>query len=330
MKKILRITRKALVVLISAFVVLLAFLLVFYVLENKRLEKNDRMLLENASTRLIQSDTADIMSRLPLNLIPVPQKTLIMEGFYQVPENPVYTADDTLTDEIDAILLNFPEIKASFSKKQGDIVISYINDLRPEGYRMEILPGRISIEFTDIRGLHYAFVSLKILNHNHNGLLPCAVIEDYPDLPIRGLMLDISRDKVPTFETLRKIAELAADLKYNHLELYMEGFSFAYPSFRQLWENKETPVTGEEIRNLDAFCRTHFIDFVPNQNSLGHMTAWLSSEEFADLAECPDGYKFMGILDMKSTLDPSNPQSLELITKMTEDLLPNFTSDKFN
>jgi len=28
--------------------------------------------------------------------------------------------------------------------------------------------------------------------------LPCLEIEDSPDFPVRGVMLDISRDKVPT------------------------------------------------------------------------------------------------------------------------------------
>jgi hypothetical protein len=75
-------------------------------------------------------------------------------------------------------------------------------------------------------------------------------------------MLDISRNKIPTIETLKVIAQLLADLKYNHLELYIEGFSFAYPSFRRLWEGKETPLTGDEIKELDAFCRSGFIDLV--------------------------------------------------------------------
>jgi hypothetical protein len=110
----------------------------------------------------------------------------------------------------------------------------------------------------------------------------------------------------------------------------MEGFSFAYPSFKDLWEGKETPVTGEEIQALDAFCKEHYIDLVPNQNSFGHMMAWLATDQYKDLAECPDGYKMLGLIDMKSTLDPSDHRSIELVTRMTDDLLPNFSSSTFN
>jgi hypothetical protein len=126
------------------------------------------------------------------------------------------------------------------------------------------------------------------------------------------------------------ITHFLSDLKFNHLELYIEGFSFAYPTFTQLWEGSETPLTGEEIRQLDAFCLENGIDLVPNQNSLGHMTAWLATQEYQDLAECPGGYKLLGLISMKSTLDPNDPRSLGLITRMTDDLLPNFTSDYFN
>lgn len=317
-------------ILVSLAICLAAFLLIFYALQDKKMDETQEQLLRNNSTRVIHSDTMDIAASLPLKLIPVPQKVLIMEGFYQMPEKPLYMVHDSLKEALNDILIRTSGIQASYSPNQGDIVVRHVNDLPMEGYRLEILPGNISIEFTNRKGLYYAFISLKILIHNHNGLLPCAIIEDYPDLAVRGLMVDISRNKIPTLETLKEIAQLIADLKYNHLELYIEGFSFAYPSFRNLWEKTETPLTGDEIKELDKFCLDHYIDLVPNQNSLGHMMAWLGTTEYADLAECPDGYKFMGLIEMKSTLDPSDPRSIELVTAMTDDLLPNFSSESFN
>ena len=58
--------------------------------------------------------------------------------------------------------------------------------------------------------------------------------------------------------------------------------------------------------------------------------AWLATDEFKDLAECPNGYKALGLMSMKGTLDPSDPRSIELVTRMTDDLLPNFTSQYYN
>jgi len=107
-------------------------------------------------------------------------------------------------------------------------------------------------------------------------------------------MLDISRGKVPTLETLYKVVDLLSDLKYNHLQLYIEGFSFGYPSFKHLWENTEIPIKPNEFRQLDAYCKDNYIELVPNQNSVGHMGAWLATEEYKDLAECLKVINYLG------------------------------------
>ena len=149
-------------------------------------------------------------------------------------------------------------------------------------------------------------------------------------MEIRGIMLDISRDKVPKYETLTTLIEQLSLLKYNLLQLYVEGFSFGYPSIKSLWEAKETPITPEEIEKLDKYCKEHFIELVPNQNSLGHMQAWLDTETYSYLAECPDGYELLPLQKVKTTLDPTNGESIELVKKMMNDMLPHFTSNKFN
>jgi hexosaminidase len=102
------------------------------------------------------------------------------------------------------------------------------------------------------------------------------------------------------------------------------------PRLKAYGEKTETPLTPQEIKQLDVYCKDRFMELVPNQNSLGHMDAWLAAEQFKGLAECPDGYKLLGLIDSKSTMSPANPQSLELVKKMSEDLLPNFTSTQFN
>jgi len=202
--------------------------------------------------------------------------------------------------------------------------------LPKEGYLLNVSPGKVEAFYSHPQGLFYALKTLEQLRRANPGGLPCLEIEDFPAMPIRGVMLDISRDKVPSLKTLLQMVDQLSALKINHLQLYVEGFSFAYPSFRELWETTETPLTGDEIRQLDIYCRERFIELAPNQNSLGHMQAWLATERFQDLAECPDGYAAIPFLKMKTTLDPYDPRSLELVKQMTADLLPNFTSHIFN
>jgi len=311
--------------------IIVILLNVYYsVLENKQARQMNGLKEATGDHAITVPSATTVREEGTLNLIPVPKKVKFTGGSYILPWKIIFSVADSLKDVAGKYLKIIPSEEQIYTSGGGNMVFIHNESLPVQGYILKIIPGRVTIEYSKRQGLWYALVSLKVMNLNYSGTIPCVTIEDSPDLEVRGLMLDISRDKVPTRETLIEVAQLLSDLKYNHLELYIEGFSFAYPSFKKLWEGKETPITGEDIEVLDAFCRDHFIDLVPNQNSLGHMMQWLATDEYKDLAECPKGYKIMGLEDMKGTLDPNDPRSLGLVTKMTDDLLPHFTSGSFN
>jgi hexosaminidase len=205
-----------------------------------------------------------------------------------------------------------------------------VRRVSPEGYTLNITEGGIRIRYSSISGAFHAVSTLKQLLRQCGRVLPCLTIEDEPGFAARGLLFDISRNKVPTMETLFTLVDQMADLKMNQLQLYIEGFSFAYASFPEVWETG-TPITGEDLLILDRYCLERFIDLVPNQNSFGHMDAWLARKEFADLAECPGGYWYNQSLFLTAgTLNPADPRSIELVEKMQDDLLPYFSSEMYN
>ena len=146
----------------------------------------------------------------------------------------------------------------------------------------------------------------------------------------RGYMLDISRDKVPTMATLRRIVDILKICNYNQFQLYTEH-AFSYSGHETVWRNS-SPVTPSEIRELDAYCRMNDIELVPNQNSFGHMERWLVHSEYNHLAAMPNGGAVTPWGTVKkepTTLDPSNPQSLEFLSGLYGELLPNFSSRLF-
>jgi hexosaminidase len=331
MKIIIKIFLWFFLVIFVLIVALMLFLYIYYSILSKNEIKTEKEMEARAKSVMIRPDSISGQTKTAfLNLIPVPKKTEVKSGYFIFPATLTYSVSDSLKRKADGFLKMFPGTKTLFQTAGGTLQFRYEGNLPVQGYTLDINPGSIIIKYSKPAGLYYAIVTLKVLRQNYSGKIPCVRIEDSPDLAVRGVMLDISRDKIPSEETLMSILQLLADLKYNHFELYIEGFSFAYPSFKDLWYGKETPVTGEEIKALDTFCRDHFIDFVPNQNSLGHMMSWLETDQYKDLAECPKGYKMLGLINAKTTLDPSDPGSLELVTKMTDDLLPNFTSENFN
>jgi len=263
-------------------------------------------------------------------LLPVPKQIVTGTGFYVLPEVIRFAAPVEMHAMLSGTLLRILDAESAPVSGMAHLRTQAKTDLPREGYHLTISTSGIDIEYADHSGLYYGINTLGQILKHQNGRLPALEITDWPDLHLRGVMLDISRDKIPTMETLYEIVDMLSMLRYNHLQLYVEGFSFGYPSFRDLWEQTETPVTGEEMQELERYAAERMIELVPNQNMLGHMSAWLAADRFAHLAECPDGYMLLGLIEHISTLDLSNPESLELVKQMTDDMLPYFSSTYFN
>lgn len=204
-----------------------------------------------------------------------------------------------------------------------------VSDPSPEAYRLEITPRQIRIAAAQPVGAARALATLRQLCRGSKEI-PVGTIEDAPAFATRGVMLDISRDRVPTMETLCALVDLFAELKFNRLELYTEH-TFAYARHPDVWADA-SPMTPEEIRALDARCAARHIELVPNQNSFGHMERWLKHPRYHDLSESPDGWIAPWGPEVRppTTLNPGDPRSLELIAGLYDELLPCFRSNRLN
>ena len=200
-----------------------------------------------------------------------------------------------------------------------------------EGYRLRITPEGITVQGHDPAGVFYGVNTLlQMTAQAGNTGLPCADIEDWPDFRARGVMLDISRDKVPTMETLFQLVDLLASWKINRLQLYIEH-TFAYRNHPEVWAGY-SPMTGEQIMALDAYCRERFVELVPNQNSFGHMRHWLRHPRYAPLAETHEEFDTPWGIRLKGpySLAPVHPGSIELVRSLFDELLPHFSSRQIN
>jgi len=200
--------------------------------------------------------------------------------------------------------------------------------LPPQGYRLRISGGGVELTAGDDAGAFYGRATLRQLRRAHDGELPLCEIDDWPDLPVRGVMLDVSRDKVPTMQTVEDLVDRLATWKVNQVQLYMEH-TFAYADHRDVWADA-SPFTAEEIQRLDGFCRERHVELVPNQNCLGHMGRWLKHDRYRQLAMFPDGWTERGRRRPPGTIDPAKPGSLALVRELLAELLPNFTSERVN
>jgi len=198
-----------------------------------------------------------------------------------------------------------------------------------EGYRLTVSGSGIKISAKTPHGVFHGVSTLLQLVQQHPRRLPCLAIADAPDFPHRGVMIDVSRDKVPTLATLKGLIELLASWKINQIQLYVEH-TFAYRNHRTVWK-KASPLTGNDILELDAFCRDRFIELVPNQNSFGHLTRWLVHPQYRPLAEAPHGCDTAwGWFKEPFTINPRDPRSLRLLQGLFDEYLPHFSSRQFN
>ncbi|HUA39518.1 MAG TPA: glycoside hydrolase family 20 zincin-like fold domain-containing protein [Candidatus Sulfopaludibacter sp.] len=200
----------------------------------------------------------------------------------------------------------------------------------PEGYALTISKDGIEIQFRKAGGLRAAAATLRQLLRQCGRNLPCLKIRDWPDFPRRGVMLDVSRGRVPKLETLFELAERLADFKINELQLYTEH-TFAHRHFKSVWQSWGA-LTGREIRKLGARCRQLGIDLVPNQNSFGHLRYFLEHAKLKKLAEVSRPYEDASgeFVRRPTTLAPNHAGTLPFLRGLYDQLLPNFSSRYFN
>ena len=204
-----------------------------------------------------------------------------------------------------------------------------------ESYRLTIRPpdqhtsNFFTIEATSETGRRHGLRTLAQLIQQYRNKIPCLIIEDEPSFPMRGIMLDISRDRVPRMDELFRMIDLLASWKINHLQLYTEH-TFAYQGHEVVWKDA-SPLTPEEVRELDQYCLRRGITLAANQNCFGHMERWLKHDKYSHLAETTGDWNFMGISRKGGfSLCPIDAGSISLVRDLLGQLLPNFTSGLVN
>jgi hypothetical protein len=276
-----------------------------------------------------------------LLLAPIPKRVSLLGGSLTLPDRGfvIVTGERPCrllfaAEKLKSRLGNDWQISASPAAKSSKKPIVLACDPTaargPEGYSLDVRKDGVTISAAGPAGVFYGVCTLLQLLDTNPGRIPCVSIVDWPDFAARGVMLDISRDKVPTMETTKALVDLLAEWKLNQVQLYTEH-TFAYLGHDVVWKDA-SPFTGEDILELDAYCAERFVELVPNQNSFGHMGRWLKHKQYASLGETPagmaltDGSKAHG----SDCLSPTDPGSLALLGDMFDQLLPHFSSRSFN
>jgi hexosaminidase len=241
-----------------------------------------------------------------------------------------------LEQEVDELLARRRLRATNFEPRRGLGLFTGMPAEHPEAYLLTIEPAErdgipISISAAGDLGVRNGLRTLKQLLRQYGSRLPCLSIHDQPAFATRGLMLDISRDKVPTLDQLKSVVDLLASLKFNHLQLYTEH-TFAYKGHEEVWADA-SPLTPEEVRELDQYASGRGVELAANQNCFGHLAVWLKRERYNPLAEIEGDnlWKFMQ-WDRRGpfSLCPILPESEAFVRDLLGQLLPCFQSSLVN
>lgn len=270
------------------------------------------------------------------DMLPRLKRITILNDIFEIPvEGKIFTLPESfklavsLKNELARYGKRFS--LTGFNDKSTTIRIILNSNLvsHSQGYKIKITPAGIVLMAKTTQGIFYSLQSLIQMMREYECRIPTMIIEDEPDFENRGFMLDISRDRIPNMDTLKKIINTLSELKYNQFQLYTEH-TFAYNNHELVWKDY-TPLTSEEVQELNDYCRERFIELVPNQNSFGHLGKWLKHNQYRYLAECPDGFITpWGEKYGPFSLSPAVPETLNFLSELFDELLPNFTSTKVN
>lgn len=213
--------------------------------------------------------------------------------------------------------------------EDGVLVVVEAGTEKSEAYRLQITEDQIRICADGAAGAFYAIQSLKTMAKA--GEVPCCEIYDYPDMEYRAFYHDVTRGKVPTLETLKNLVDIAAQMKINMLQLYVEH-SFEFKEYEFCRESLGY-LTREEMRELDKYCNENFIEFVPSLATFGHLYHLLEHDAYKHLCELQNHkprYHYWVERQLHHTISPSLDESFEVVKSLLDQYVSVFTSNKFN
>lgn len=215
--------------------------------------------------------------------------------------------------------------------RAGEIVLREDGSLSLEQYALSVTAQGVEIRGGGDQALCHGVQTLRQWVQRHGARLPALQVEDEPEYPNRGYYLDVSRGRVPTLATLKEYADLLCRYKINQWQLYVEH-TYLFRDFSEAWRD-DTPLTAQEILELDAYCRARCIELVPSLSTFGHMYKILSTETYGGLRELEDAkrvpFSFANIMD-HHTLNVSSEKALPFILAMISEYMELFISRKFN
>lgn len=215
--------------------------------------------------------------------------------------------------------------------ENGDICLKCNPEFSMQEYQLLVCEDGIIAEGSDGAGLMYAVQTLCQMIEQCGSCLACMDLHDIPDIKHRGYYLDESRGRVLKLDYLKKTVDRLCRYKINEFQLYIEH-TYMFQNLSEMWRD-ETPLSAEEILELDRYCRERHIELIPSLASFGHLYTLLGTKSYAELCELEDSEKQpFSFWDRMQhhTINVADDRTLPFIKGMLTEYMELFSSNKFN
>lgn len=276
-----------------------------------------------------------------MKLLPKPKRVEEKQGYYECSWRSVVIIDEALHENgmTYAVILRdglkkCTGIECAVVKGRNaaeGIFLTICPDLRAQEYRLNVSEGGIVIKGGDGAAVLYGVQTLCQIAGQYGGIIPCVEIEDAPEMMYRGYFFDETRGRVLSLPKLKKMVDRISRYKMNQFQLYVEH-TYLFRNLSEMWRD-QTPLTAEEILELDAYCRKRHVELVPAMASFGHLYTLLSTKSYGELCERSDSWRkpFSFSDRMRHhTLNTTDGRALTLIKEMIAEYGALFSSNKFN
>lgn len=153
-----------------------------------------------------------------------------------------------------------------------------------ESYSISVRREGIKIAGASSAGIFYGVQTLFQLVEGDS--LPVVDVKDWPSLPYRGFMMDMSHGGILTVAEVEQQLDQLARWKANQYFFYVET-DLDMPGYPLL--HKESNWSADDIRTIVAYAAQRHIDVVPCVELFGHLHDLFRIEKYSGMAALPHG-----------------------------------------
>jgi hypothetical protein len=198
---------------------------------------------------------------------------------------------------------------------------TYQKDIETQAYQISVDESGIKIKGINGRAIYYGILTLDFLLNSSHEISHMEII-DWPDLPVRMIMLDPARQN-ENFDYYKRVIKFASRYKLNSILIHLtddQTSALFHEDFEELMHPNAWKKS--EIENLIAFAKRYHVDLIPEIESLGHSRMFTRLPDFQEylhqtgIDTVREGWSGTGIPGYTNVLCPASPKAIDYLNKM--------------